>query len=86
MVEISRHVNGIQGLHLATECFSEEVEKRMFLSGYKGTEKQIKKKKRGGDISGPTDWPHDYFKLVNLIRDCGLLPGYVPPDYCFRVV
>ena len=90
MVEISRHVNGIEGLHLATDCFSEEVEKRIFLSGYKdGTNERIlngeKVPWRGGDISGPTDWPHDYFKIVNLIRDCGLIPGYVPPDYCFRI-
>lgn len=90
MVEISRNVNGIEGLHLATDCFSEEVEKRIFLSGYKdGTnEKTLNGKKvpwRAGRFSGPTDWPDDYFKLVNQIRDCGLVPGYVPPDYCFRI-
>jgi hypothetical protein len=27
-----------------------------------------------------------YIKLTNLIRDCGLLPGYVPPDYCLRLM
>jgi hypothetical protein len=91
MVEISRHVNGIEGLHLATDCFSEEVEKRIFLSGYKeGTNERIINGEtvpwRAGRVSGPSEWPDDYFKLVNLIRDCGLFPGYVPPDYCFRIV
>jgi hypothetical protein len=92
MVEISRHVRGIKGLYLATDCFSEEVEKRIFLSGYKdGTNERTlnnggKVPWRAGHVSGPSEWPDDYFKLVNLIRDCGLLPGYVPPDYCFRIV
>ncbi len=83
MVEISRNAHGIEGLHLATECFTEEVEKRIFSSGYMGSEDIGK---RTGKASGPMKWPCDYNKLANLIRDCGLLPGYVPPDYCFRVV
>ncbi len=83
MVEISRNVHGIEGLHLATECFSEEVEKRIFSAGYTGSKNNGK---RSGSIANPKNWPCDYNKLVNLIRNCGLLPEYVPPDYCYRVV
>ena len=89
MVRITRNVGGIEGLHLATDCFTEEVERRIFTSidesGY-----QSGKRTWGGQPTGlirwPYDWPQDYIKLNNLIRDCGLLPDYVPPDYCLRLM
>ena len=89
MVRITRNVGGIEGLHLATDCFTEEVERRIFTSidesGY-----QSGKRTWGGQPTGlirwPYDWPQDYIKLTNLIRDCGLLPDYVPPDYCLRLM
>ena len=90
MVQIHRNVGGIEGLHLATDCFTEEVERRIFTSidesGY-----QSGKRSHGGQPTGlvrwPYDWPTDYIKLVNLIRDVGLLPNYyVPPDYCLRLM
>ena len=39
----------------------------------------------GGGSACPSRWPDDYHKLTNLIRDCGLLPGYVPPNYCLHL-
>eukprot|EP00985_Skeletonema_marinoi_P007192 scaffold3145_cov73-Skeletonema_marinoi.AAC.3 len=88
-LRIIRNVGGIEGLHLATNCFTEEVERRLFTSidesGY-----QSGKRTWGGQPTGlirwPYDWPEDYNKLVNLVRDCGLLPDYVPPDYCLRLM
>ncbi|KAK1734897.1 2OG-Fe(II) oxygenase family protein [Skeletonema marinoi] len=88
-LRIIRNVGGIEGLHLATNCFTEEVERRIFTSidesGY-----QSGKRTCGGQPTGllrwPYDWPEDYNKLVNLVRDCGLLPDYVPPDYCLRLM
>ena len=88
-LRIIRNVGGIEGLHLATNCFTEEVERRLFTSidesGY-----QSGKRTWGGQPTGllrwPYDWPADYNKLANLIRDCGLLPDYVPPDYCLRLM
>lgn len=89
MVRITRNVGGIEGLHLATDCFTEEVERRIFTSidesGYRSG-----KRTWGGQPTGlirwPHDWPEDYIKLTNLIRDCGLLLDYVPPDYCLRLM
>eukprot|EP00984_Skeletonema_dohrnii_P025068 scaffold14195_cov155-Skeletonema_dohrnii-CCMP3373.AAC.15 len=88
-LRIIRNVGGIEGLHLATNCFTEEVERRIFTSidesGY-----QSGKRTWGGQPTGlirwPYDWPEDYNKLANLVRDCGLLPNYVPPDYCLRLM
>mmetsp|Transcript_8141 Transcript_8141/g.12613 ORF Transcript_8141/g.12613 Transcript_8141/m.12613 type:complete len:376 (-) Transcript_8141:49-1176(-) len=84
MVQIFRNAHGVEGLHLATDCFSEEVERRIFSAKwrYRGS----RNGRESGGPTGPTSWwPDDYTKLTNLIRDCGLLPGYVPPNYCLHL-
>jgi len=89
MVEIHRDVGGIEGLHLATNCFPEEVERRLFLS-ISEIYYQEGKRKWGGDPTGlirwQYDWPDDFIKITNLVRDSGLVPDYVPPDYCLRLM
>src|SRR6056300_1264932 len=89
MVEIHRNVGGIEGLHIATTCFTEEVERRLFLSSSE-IYYQEGKRKWGGDPTGlirwQYDWPDDFIKITNLVRDSGLVPAYVPPDYCLRLM
>lgn len=89
MVEIHRNVGGIEGLHLATNAFPEEVERRLFLS-ISEIYYQEGKRKWGGDPTGlirwQYDWPDDFIKLINLVRDSGLVPEYVTPDYCLRLM
>jgi hypothetical protein len=89
MIQIFRNVGGIEGLHLATDCFTEEVARRIFTS-IDESKYQSGKRTKGGEPTGLCrwlyDWPEDYIKLTNLIRDCGLLPDYVPPDYCLRLM
>lgn len=89
MVEIHWNVGGIEGLHLATNCFPEEVERRLFLS-ISEIYYQEGKRQWGGDPTGlirwQYDWPDDFMKITNLVRDSGLVPDYVTPDYCLRLM
>jgi alkylated DNA repair dioxygenase AlkB len=89
MVQIHNNVGGIDGLHLATDCFTEEVERRIFES-IDESKYQPGKRTWGGQPTGlirwPNDWPDDYTKLSNLVRDCGLLSDYVTPNYCLRLM
>jgi hypothetical protein len=87
MVRIVRNVGGIQGLDIALDCFSEAVERRLFESEriHAPQDQSAQNPKRHGIIKGPDRFDHDIFRACNVVRDSGLLPGYVPPDYCFAL-
>lgn len=94
--KIVRNVGGVDGLHLMTNAFSEEIEKRLFLnndfflpstnsSGWQFTyEEQHKSGKRCHSIPNiPNPFiPDDAYRLCNLVRDTGLHNELVTPDYC----
>jgi len=91
MVQIVRNVGGIQGLHVATDVFTESAERRLFELGSSVHSPNIllagegRKAQRNGEPSGPQIWPPDMFKVCNVIGDCGLFPGYICPDYCLSL-
>ena len=93
MVQIVRNVGGIQGLHVATDVFTESAERRLFELGSNihspniitASTHHTGKAQRNGESSGPQIWPVDMFKVCNVIGDCGLFPGYICPDYCLSL-
>ena len=85
------------GLHLATNAFSEEIESSLQNETVliAPLEKKRSSKNSGffsvkTDVKGPVKfvnrldhWPDIIFKMCNLIRDCGLYPELITPDFCF---
>ena len=94
MVRIVRDAGGVPGLHVAYDCFTEEVEERLFLSGDEtsffqhalGGPATATATRTGNAPRHPMSWPADYTRVCNLIRDCGLVPDLVPPDYCLPLL
>ena len=94
MVHIVRDAGGVPGLHVAYDCFTEEVEERLFRSGDEtsffqhalGGPATATATRTGNAPRHPTSWPADYTRVCNLIRDCGLVPDLVPPDYCLPLL
>ena len=84
MVLIVRNAGGVRGLHVAYDCFTEEVEERLFRSV--SEVHHVPGTRTGVEPMGPTSWPDDYTRLCNLIKDCGLGPDLVPPNYCLPLM
>ena len=84
MVRIVRDAGGVRGLHVAYDCFTEEVEERLFRSV--SEVQHVPGTRTGVEPMGPTSWPDDYTRLCNLIKDCGLVPDLVPPNYCLPLM
>lgn len=91
MVRIIRDVGGIRGLHIALDAFSEEAERRLFVSSSVHLPPEVNMQYRNSNAGGPTrngthTHPHDWhdaeiFRVCNVVRDSGLVPDYLPPDY-----
>ena len=85
---IITNVGGVQGLHIALNVFTEDVEKRLFhdptVYASEGLidPDPINVKRRRNVGSLPMNWSRDVFSLSNLVVDSGLWPDYFTPDYC----
>jgi hypothetical protein len=82
---IVRNCGGVPGLHLALNVFSEAAERRLFELTGPPAPRSVENGRvsRVGDaIFGPHDFPAEIFQALNAVRDCGLAPDLVCPDYC----
>lgn len=91
MVRIVRNVEGVPGLHIAYDVFSEEAERRIFTSFSHLDNSHFQPGRRTHGAAGPASplgeyWTADYTRLSNAVKDCGLVDGYVPPDYCLPLL
>ncbi|KAL9187624.1 hypothetical protein ACHAXT_006002 [Thalassiosira profunda] len=92
MIEIVRNAGGVEGLHVALNCFTEAEEERIFRAiGSDHAMMGVGDKQRRWGASGPTHptFPEeDFYRLLNVVRDSGLWNNgpLVPPDYCLPLV
>jgi len=85
-----RDAGGVSGLHVLLDAFTEDVERRIFQTGEPLNQpEQVNHEygKRLGCHLGPEgfDAVPDLHRVCNAIRDSGLFPGLVEPDYCFAI-
>lgn len=91
MVKIIHNVGGLQGLDVALDVFSEEMERQIFESRvlFRFTPQEASSsfgKRRNGHITGPFlhNWDADAWRAANLVGEC-FPERYVPPDYCLAL-
>ena len=86
-LEILRNVGGVLGLHVALDAFTEEAERELFESAmHLGSEPRDAQ--RHGSHTNPEEWSYEapeILRVCNVVKDSGLVPGYVPPDYLFAI-
>ena len=89
MVRLVRNVGGIEGLHIALDAFTEDAERRLFTSQTIHLPEEQNGVVHAGQRMGPHHLPLpddiDIFRICNVVRDCGLFPDYVTPDYLFAI-
>lgn len=82
MFKITRDVGGVPGLLLAENIFTEEAEQHYFslLGDSEKALEQPGQKIVEGNFFPP--FPAEFHHALNAVRDCGLLPELIDPDYC----
>ena len=86
-LEILRNVGGVQGLHVALDSFDEDVERELFQSAVHGGN-DPRSAQRHGTHTNPSDWAAsapEIIKVCNVVKDSGLVPDYLAPDYLFAI-
>jgi len=82
-MKIIRNAAGVPGLMLGLECFSEDVERRLFFnSELFPFEEQSPGSRTAHAVHTYKHGGSDLFKLNNLVSDSGLFPENVMPDCC----
>lgn len=82
--KITRDAGGVPGLLLAENLFSEEAEHHYFeFSGAEETFLENPGEKLCSHHGPP--FPQEFHHVLNAVRDCGLLPELMDPDYCLAL-
>ena len=79
--KITRDAGGVPGLLLAENVFTEEAERHYFEMTSDETTPEFP---RLGSHHGPP-FPEQFHHVLNAVRDCGLLPELMDPDYCLAL-
>jgi len=82
---IERNVAGIPGLHIAYDAFTEEVERRLFHLENAFLAISVPSQRFGVPLIDPRSFPDDLHRVINVVRDSGLHPEFITPDYCFNL-
>jgi len=83
-LRIVRDVQGVGGLHVAYDIFTENAEKRYFNQPnlWPPTETLTGTHSRSGTIASLFQFPRELFELLNAIQDSNFINPLVFPDYC----
>ena len=85
---LERDAGGVVGLHVAFNLFDAAVHRRLFESSHFCDENSPPfkgMKKRYGQPSGPQFFSHDWHRLINTVRDSGLFPDFLIPNYALML-
>ena len=82
-----RNFGGVKGLSIAYEVFTEAAERAFFETPglfMPLPSKAVKSQGRYYEsiLTPHSPFPRELHELLNAVRDCGLKPGLVTPDYC----
>ena len=82
MARVVHNVGGVRGLHVALDVFDEAVERRLFdlVGGH-----AFDAEKRDGVVWDLPRFPVDIFRLCNAVRDCGVFPEFLTPNYAHYI-
>lgn len=85
-VAILRDVGGVSGLHVALDVFTEDTERRLFKSSeiHNAEDAAHTHAERNGRGHTPV-LPDDVYRCCNAVRDSGLFPDLITPDYCLAL-
>lgn len=87
---IYRDAGGVPGLHVLTGAFSEEIERHLFFLHPYFRERDLlgSGPLRGGELrtgglcyGTPDELPREIYQLANVVKDSGLFPDMLTPDY-----
>jgi len=91
---IERNVKGVPGFHVVYNCFSEEIEERLFelsndiaINPKQPNERKGKSMTHDPEMFSTTNsFPDDIHRIVNCIKDSGLHPNLVTPNYFLNLL